>query len=157
MTNITQQRYRNRKTAISFKDSPSMTEQCHKDECKIQNIMRKYKKTGVLNHVSQYQGTYMDMATAPDYTEAQNIIAEAKSMFETVPSHIRTQFNNDASQYLDFMQNPENRKEIEALGLDASHLPKAPVEPVTAKKETKAPEEAPAGKAPTEAATALQE
>jgi len=52
----------------------------------------------------------------------QFIISEAKSMFETVPSHIRAKFGEDPAQYLAFMQDPNNIEAIEALGLDASHL-----------------------------------
>lgn len=109
---------------LSFKNSPSMTEQCHKDEVCIQNIMRKARKTGVLNHVAKYQGEYSDMSNAVEFHEAQNILAAASSMFETVPAHIRKDFHNDPSEYITFMQNPENRERIEKYGLDASHLPK---------------------------------
>lgn len=112
-----------KRSSIDFSDSPSMTEQCHHDEVKIQNIMNKARKTGIVNHVAKYQGTYSDMTNAPDFYTAQNIIAEAKSMFESVPSDIRADFNNDAGQYLAFMQDPKNRDAIEGYGLDASHLP----------------------------------
>lgn len=118
----TPDRYR-RKSTIDFSESISLTEQCHKDECSIQNIMKKYKKTGILNHTNEYQGTYMDMTNALDYHEAQNIIAAASSMFETVPAHIRKHFNNDSSQFVDFMQNPDNKSQIEEMGLSTSHLP----------------------------------
>ncbi len=156
MSNITPERYRRRST-ISFVGEISMTEQCHKDEVCIQKIMQKYKKTGVISHVSAHVGTYMDYANIPDYTEAQNIIADAKSMFESVPSHIRDDFDNSAALYIEFMQNPENREKIKAYGLDTSHLP-APVEPVAKQKPAKATQpEAPAEKAPTEATTTLKE
>ena len=62
------------------------------------------------------------MAQAPEFQEAQNIIAEAKSMFETVPSRIRSDFKNDPELFIAFMQNPKNREAIEDYGLDASHL-----------------------------------
>lgn len=116
-------RIRPRRIQISYKDHPSLTEQCHKDDVSIQHIMRKFKKTGVLRHVNQYQGTYMDMTAALDYHEAQNLIAEANSIFETVPAHIRQEMDNDPTKFVDFMQNPENREKIEAFGLDSSHLP----------------------------------
>ncbi len=99
------------------------TEQCHKDEVNIHHILRQYQKTGVIQHVNKHQGTYMDLADLPDYQEAQNIIATAKSLFESVPAVIRADFHNDPQEYIEFMQNPENREEIEAYGLDASHLP----------------------------------
>ncbi|AXL14595.1 internal scaffolding protein [Microviridae sp.] len=119
---------RPRRVAKSFKDTESMTEQCHKDEVSIQNIMRKHRQTGVIQHVAQYQGQYMDMVNAPDFHEYQNILAEARSMFETVPSHIRKDFDNDPQKFLEFMQNAENIEAIEEYGLDASHLVEAPTD-----------------------------
>jgi len=104
-------------------DAPDMAEQSHKDSCDIHQIMKKYKKAGVLTHVNQFQGTYGDFSGAPEYKEAQDIIANAASMFETVPAHIRTDMDNDAQTFINFMQNPENRAQIEEYGLDASHLP----------------------------------
>lgn len=127
MSNITPKRYR-RKSTVKFPD-PSLTEQSHAQSCKIQNIMSKYQQTGILTHVNTYQGTYMDMSGAPDYHEAQNIIAEANSMFESVPSSLRAKFNNDAAQFIEFMQNEENREKMEAMGLDSSHLPPKQQEP----------------------------
>lgn len=108
---------------IDFSKSKSLTEQSHKDSCDIHQIMRKYESTGIINHVTQYQGTYADMADAPDYYTAQTIIADAKSMFETVPSRIRGEFENDPAKFLAFMQDPTKKAEIEAFGLDSSHLP----------------------------------
>ena len=118
-----------RRVAMEFDPKKGLTEQHHKDRVNIHTIMRKYEKTGILEHVSQYKGEYMNLAGRPEFHEAMNIIAEAQQMFETVPAEIRKKFGNDPAEYVEFMQNPENRDKIEALGLDASHLPKPP-EPV---------------------------
>ena len=117
-----------RRVSVDFTNDPGKTEQCHKKDCDIRVIMRKAERQGVLEHVNRYKGQYMDLPDVPSFHEAMNIIATADQMFETVPSHIRKKFGNDPAEYLKFMQNPENRDAIEALGLDASHLPK-PVEP----------------------------
>lgn len=110
---------------INFKPGtePSMTEMSHAKSCDIHNIMKKYEKTGVLDHVSQYEGSYMDYGSIPDFHQAHKMIAEANSMFETVPARIRADFDNDPTKFVDFMQNPDNREQIEAYGLSASHLP----------------------------------
>jgi len=89
----------------------------------MQHILKKYLKTGVISHLSKYQGTYMDFPDAPTFHEAQNIIADTKTMFETVPAVIRADFDNDPSKYLEFLQNPENKLKIEAYGLSTSHFP----------------------------------
>ncbi|AXL14625.1 internal scaffolding protein [Microviridae sp.] len=118
LTNPTRERVQ-----VYFDPDTKMTEQAHADEVKIQNILRKYRDRGVVQHVAVHKGTYMDMIDAPDYQEAQNQIAAAKSLFETVPSHIRKDFENNPSKFIEFMQNPNNREAIEAYGLDSSHLP----------------------------------
>lgn len=89
--------------------------------------MRKYERTGVIEHVNEHKGTYGNYVGVPDYNEAQNIIADAKSLFESVPAKIRADMHNDPAEFIEFMQNAENREKIEAYGLDSSHLP--PVEP----------------------------
>lgn len=108
---------------LDFSDSPSRTEQTHKDEVSIHKIMKKYEKTGVVTHVNEHKGQYMDMSGALDYQDAQNLIANAKSMFETVPSHIRRDFDNNPGKFVDFMQDEANRDAIAAYGFDTSHLP----------------------------------
>lgn len=112
-----------RTVGIDFTGDPGYTEQAHKDEVDIHNIMRKYEKTGVIKHNAAFEGQYMDMTGALDYTDAQNLIAEGKSMFETVPSGIRQDFDNDSSKFVDFMQDENNRSQIEAYGFTTTHLP----------------------------------
>lgn len=128
------QKANHRRSRIDFKDSLSLTEQSQAQNCDIHTIMRKYEKTGILEHANAHQGTYMEMPTAPDFHEAQNIIATANSMFESVPSSIRKKFDNDPTRYIEFMQKAENYAEIVKMGLDASHLP-TPPEPAAAPKE----------------------
>lgn len=124
---------------------PSMTEQAHKDEVDIHRIMKQYQATGVVTHVNKHKGSYGDYTGHPEYQEAQNIIANAKSLFESVPSHIRVDFNNDPGAFIAFMSDPDNIEQIDAYGLDSSHLqkqekpapkpskqPTAPTEPSTA-------------------------
>lgn len=107
----------------------SLTQQSAKDECDIHTIMRKAKKTGIVSHVNKYQGKYMDCASRQDFLQAQVILANAKSLWETVPSHIRSDFHNDYGEFIEFMQDPENRDQIREYGLDTSHLPLPKITP----------------------------
>lgn len=102
----------------------SLTQQSSKDECDIHIIMRKAEKHGIVTHLNKYAGTYSDMVSAPNYHEAMVLLANANSMFESVPSSIRAKFGNDPARFLDFMQNENNRDKILKMGLDVSHLPK---------------------------------
>lgn len=108
---------------VDFSDDPGLTEQSHVQSCDMRRIMARSLKTGLVSHINQYQGQYLDLPTGLDFQEAQNIIAEAKSMFETVPAEVRALFGNDPARYLDFMQDEDNYDKIAELGLDNSHLP----------------------------------
>lgn len=96
---------------------PSMTQQSFKDECDINNIMAKYERTGIVDHVSQFQGQYGDFIGFPDYHTAMNAIRQADEMFMTLPSSIRERFNNSAEAFLQFAQDPDNYEEMVRMGL----------------------------------------
>jgi len=103
------------KVAISF-NRPSKTRQEFKDECDINNILRQYNNTGVITHLNRASPVYEDV-TAFDYQAAMDIVANARSSFDGLPSAIRTRFDNDPAQLLEFVQNPLNRAEAHSLGL----------------------------------------
>ena len=44
-------------------------------------------------------------------------VAKGKTMFEELPSSIRTKFENDPAKFLDFVQDKENLTEMQELGL----------------------------------------
>lgn len=135
-----------RRSSIDFTNETMMTQQSQKEESDIHNILKKHAATGLLSHVNKYKGEYADMSSAPEFQEAQNIIAEAKSVFETVPAKLRAKFHNNPDEFLDFMQNPANRDKIEDMGFDASHLPQEQKQnetPRTTNNASKAPDGAP--------------
>lgn len=94
-----------------------ITEQEHKDECDINNILKKYQTTGLIEHVAKYQGDYHDCIGVGDYLEAQQKIVHAQEMFASLPSQIRERFANEPSQFLEFVQNEDNKDEMIKLGL----------------------------------------
>ena len=108
---------------LDFSNAQTMTEQHHADVVKTQNIMKQFQTTGMATHLNNRPPIYEDLSEAPDFYEAQKIIANAKSMFEEVPAQIRREFNHDPGQYLEFIQNPENKDQMEEMGLDTSHFP----------------------------------
>lgn len=100
----------------------ALTEQCHAEHVKIQNIIASYRETGIVTHLAKWQGKYMDLPGTFDFKQAQDLIAEAGEMFLSVPSHIREQFENNPAKFVEFMQNPENIEKMEELGFTADHL-----------------------------------
>lgn len=109
---------------------PSMAKQAHKDECDINNILKQYKLTGIVRHISAKaaQGTYQDLPDPIEFQEALHMVMRAEESFETLPSTVRARFNNDPTAFLEFTTNPANAAELVELGL-ASVPPAPPPEP----------------------------
>lgn len=100
---------------VSF-SGPGRTKQSFKDECDINNIMRKYQKTGLVEAVNKHQARYGDVP-AMDFREAVENLRLADEMFMDMPSNVRKRFDNDPGEFLAFVQDPANRDEAIELGL----------------------------------------
>jgi phage internal scaffolding protein len=101
---------------ITF-DEPSMAQQHFKDECDVNNILRKYESTGLVTHVANGTSSYGDFSSVLEFQQAQNILIEAQDAFEALPASLRKRFDNDPAVMLEFIENPDNREEAEKLGL----------------------------------------
>lgn len=106
---------RNRVT-VDFDPAEGMTKQEHKKECDINQIMKKYQKTGLVTHLAKHGGVY---GFAPTYTyqEAMNELNRARDQFMDLPSSVRTRFENDPGKFLEFATNPQNIEELRKMGL----------------------------------------
>jgi phage internal scaffolding protein len=113
---------RTRRVQVDASLETPVVEQNHKESCDIHHIMRKYERNGVLTHVRDYAGTYMELPSEVDFHLAMNQIAAAQQSFESLPADLRKKFGNDPATFVDFMQDGDNLDAIEKLGLDASHL-----------------------------------
>lgn len=97
-------------------DEEPRTKQSFKEECDINNIMRKYLQ-GAPIPANVRVGRYGDFSTGVDYLEAQAVILMAREQFGALPSKVRERFNNDPAMMLDFVGNPANIDEARKLGL----------------------------------------
>lgn len=107
-------------------EGESMTKQSFKQECDINNIVKKYQKDGAVTHAVKYGGTY-GFASGQTFQDAMNLCVSAQQMFEDLPSDIRNKFSNDPGQFLDYVQDPANAEEMEELGLVVEDPAPAPV------------------------------
>lgn len=124
------------------------TKQEFAQECDINNIMSRYLKTGIIDHVRDSSPQFLD-ASPLEFQEAMELVAQASTLFEELPSSIRNRFENDATKLLEFVHDPANVAESVAMGfLDPAKLPPSNEAP-------KAPPSAPqpAGGAPGPTAT----
>lgn len=130
---INQEEYKKRKqsTALDFtikKDAKgnilnpecvSKTSQSFKDECDINNVIKRGIKNGFLPETFQNQKTprYGDFTNVPDFQTALNRVNQMKDEFNALPAEVRAKFENDPSKLLEFIINPNNEEEAIKLGI----------------------------------------
>lgn len=101
-----------------FHTGESLTKQSFKDECDINNVMKRFERTGVLEHVNKYQPQWGDYTNTPSsYQEALHQVAAANEMFLSLPARLRAKFDNDPGAYIAFVEDPANADELRAMGL----------------------------------------
>lgn len=103
------------KTGLKCEDK-SLAQQEFKDECDINFIADRYALTGEMPQVVNVP-QYGDFTGVFDFQSAQNAVRKAIEDFMELPAKLRARFDNSPQKLLDFMENPDNRKEAEFLGL----------------------------------------
>ena len=95
----------------------SMTQQQFKAECDVNNILAKYKRTGMLSHIQKHQGNFGDFSSIEDYQSSLGKLMQAQQSFESLPSELRAKFENDPAQLISFLSDKKNDAEAIKLGL----------------------------------------
>lgn len=95
----------------------SLTKQEFRDDCDINLIYQKYAKTGLMNNVTTKMPMQGDFSNITDFQSAYEIVVTAEDAFMNLSSKVRTRFNNDPGQFLDFIFDTANRDEAIKLGL----------------------------------------
>ncbi len=104
-----------KKVGIKFAKK-GRTKQSFEDECNINLIVAKHTRTGAIAHVNKHQAEY-GFATSDDFSTAMRTVTQAQEMFNGLPSAIRNRFANSPGQFLDFVQDANNKDEGQRLGL----------------------------------------
>lgn len=105
-------RFMHTKNPVVEFNTPSRTQQQFGYEVDINNIVKG------LVPINQIKQPLYNMSFSPDdYENSVNIIAEAKSKFEELPSSIRNEFDNDPKKLLAFVQDDKNYDRAVELGL----------------------------------------
>lgn len=116
----------------------SRTKQSFSDETDINQILARYIKTGVIDHVKDHSG-YADFPAPIEYQAAIQLTIDAQLSFDQLPAATRREFDNDPFVFLEFIEDPENVDRMRELGLiepaedetpsEANQPPAAAVEP----------------------------
>lgn len=108
---------RNADGSIQYK-----TEQNHRKECDINEIIRKYDKNGLITHIQRFEARFGDLSGV-DFKTAMDTVTAASESFNKLPSSIRKRFSNNPEELLRFMEDPGNREEGIRLGLIHRDIP----------------------------------
>jgi len=105
------------RVSVTLETGAGLTQQSMKDECDINRLMERYRKTGQLPDLVRKNPQYGDFSAVPDFLEAQNVIIRAQEQFDALPAKVRERFGNDPAKMLAFVADPKNGDELVKLGL----------------------------------------
>ena len=97
------------------------------DECDINKIMARYRRTGVLPESAKAAAArFGDFSQVPSFMEMQEKILAANELFSALPAVVRKQFDNDPGTFLAAADTKEGRELLVRLGLGAEPAKDAP-------------------------------
>lgn len=115
--------YSDRVEVLLICEDETRTKQDQADACNINNIMKKYQKTGLIDHVSKYHAHYGD-ASRVSYEEAFNTTLRTNEVFSELPSTVRAKYDNDPAIWLGAIEGAETPEQFrEIMGLPAPESP----------------------------------
>lgn len=105
-----------RRQPLQFGDEKSRTHQEFLESSDINNIMKRYRVTGLMP-MTKREPLFGDFSELPTYQEALNTVISAQQGFAALPSNVRDRFHNDPEEFLKFVHTEGNDDELRKLGL----------------------------------------
>ena len=109
----------------------SMVQVQFQEESEINNILRSHDRNQHIESIHRGNAIYSDFSNITDFTEALEMIQEAKDEFMNIPSDIREKFQNDPGKFYQYASNPDNHDGLVELGLAKKESVAMPTEPAT--------------------------
>lgn len=94
----------------------SLTVQADAKAADMNFIMDRFQKTGQFPGFSS-SPAYGDFDNVSDFRTALDLVREAQADFMQLPAKVRARFENDPVQFVEFVEDPGNLEEMDALGL----------------------------------------
>lgn len=131
-----------RRVVLDCSNDEPITEQNHAAEVDINNIIKRHGMD-MIQKTTQLQGVefQFDDVTGNDFQEAMQKITKAQQTFDSLPSQIRKEFDNNPAQFMDFVHNPENQDRMIELGLAERRPVDQPIEVVVTNPNPETPPE----------------
>jgi len=90
--------------------------QSFKDECNINNIVKRYSLTGEFTHLALSTPQFGDV-TGLRFQEMMDYLNEAEAAFADLPAEVRRRFGNDPREFVEFASDRANVDELLKMGL----------------------------------------
>lgn len=97
-----------------------VTEQAHKDSVDINKIVKKYSKTGLIEHINHIEAAWGTL-DGKDFKDMMDKITGIQEDFDRLPSPIRNKFNHNPEKMLAYLADEKNTNEAIELGLLKAH------------------------------------
>ena len=121
------------KKGIEFSE-PTMTIQSEKDNCDINVIMNRYATCGtpLPYRTDGVQPVYADVSELGDYMQNYQRCKQAEEMFNSLPSALRKELDNNPANLIPFIQDEKNKERCYEYGLLNKPIMEVPQAPVVA-------------------------
>ncbi len=91
--------------------------QSFKEECDVNLVVSRFAETGLLTHVAAGVPQFVDASALGDYRTIIEQVRKVEEYFEGLPALVRSEFDNDAARFMDFLESGASAKDLEDLGI----------------------------------------
>ena len=84
----------------------SVTQQHFRASCDVNNIVAHFTQTGIDPNPEGKAAQKYGFATSKDFTESAFAVAEIRSAFADLPSHVRSLHDNDPARWIESQATP---------------------------------------------------
>lgn len=102
---------------------PSRAIQSAKESCDINFIVRQYRRTGNVAHLSRSVPKFMDVSEVGDFRSMLDQVHAVREYFQDLPSKVRAHFDNDPVKFMDAVSDPTRVGELAALRIKPVEKP----------------------------------
>lgn len=101
---------------ITFTE-PSRTKQADMEKCDLRYQLARFSKTGLMGNLRSDNPIEGDFSDLPNIIDVQNRLIDLQEQFYSLPARLRSMFDNDPLQLVEWLQKEENYEEAVKYGL----------------------------------------
>lgn len=120
--------YSPRVRVIAPKSGDGLAQQSFKDQCDINNILKRHQAGDVLYHVKDTPPQYMEVEPM-DYREALQLAKDVQDRFDSLPSNLRSKYENDPELFLADLQRQQTEEKTSQNTADTQETQSGSDEP----------------------------